>query len=58
MCGPRFPGLQIVKAVRAKSSTYLAAGAPPQLLIVDVSDSTKPMSAMLPIIAAFAEDTR
>src|SRR5262249_30885579 len=37
---------------------YLAAGAPPKVLIVDVSDSNKPLSAMLPIIAAFAEDTR
>ena len=58
VCGPRFPGLQIVNGGTREVVDYLAAGAPPKLLIVDVSDSAKPMSAMLPIIAAFAEDTK
>ena len=58
VCGPRFPGLQIVNGGTREVVDYLAAGAPPRLLIVDVSDSAKPMSAMLPIIAAFAEDTK
>ncbi len=58
VCGPRFPGLQIVNGGTREVVDYLAAGAPPKLLIVDVSDSAKPMSAMQPIIAAFAEDTK
>jgi pilus assembly protein CpaE len=58
VCGPRFPGLQIINGGTREVVDYLAAGAPPRLLIVDVSDSAKPMSAMLPIIAAFAEDTK
>jgi pilus assembly protein CpaE len=58
VCGSRFPGLQIINGGTREVVDYLAAGAPPKLLIVDVSDSAKPMSAMLPIIAAFAEDTK
>jgi pilus assembly protein CpaE len=54
----RFPGLQIHQGGAKEAVDYLAAGAPPKVLIIDVSDSNKPLSAMLPIIAAFAEDTR
>ena len=58
LCQPVFPGLQIQQGGAKEAVDYLAAGAPPKILIVDVSDSNKPLSAMLPIIAAFAEDTR
>lgn len=54
----RFPGLQVHQGGAKEAVDYLAAGAPPKILIIDVSDSNKPLSAMLPIIAAFAEDTR
>ena len=58
LCQPVFPGFQIQHGGAKEAVDYLAAGAPPKILIVDVSDSNKPLSAMLPIIAAFAEDTR
>src|SRR5262247_908198 len=58
VCQPLFPGLQVMQGGAKEAVDYLAAGAPPRILIVDVSDSNKPLSAMLPIIAAFAEDTR
>jgi len=58
VCEPLFPGLQVHQGGAKEAVDYLAAGAPPKILVVDVSDSNKPLSAMLPIIAAFAEDTR
>ena len=58
ICQPVFPGLQVHQGGAKEAVDYLAAGAPPKILIVDVSNSNKPLSAMLPIIAAFAEDTR
>jgi pilus assembly protein CpaE len=58
VCQPHFPGLQVHQGGTKEAVDYLAAGAPPKILIVDVSDSSNPLSAMLPIIAAFAEDTR
>src|SRR5215470_14044629 len=58
VCQGIFPGLQVMQGGAKEAVDYLAAGAPPKILIVDVSDSNKPLSAMLPIIAAFAEDTR
>ncbi len=58
VCQSRYPGLQMMQGGTREAVDYLAAGAPPKVLIVDVSDSNKPLSAMLPIIAAFAEDTR
>src|SRR5882672_631208 len=58
LCQPVFPGLQVHDGGPKEAVDYLAAGAPPKILIVDVSDANKPLSAMLPIIAAFAEDTR
>lgn len=58
VCGMHFSGLQVHNGGTKEAVDYLAAGAPPKVLIVDVSDSNKPLSAMLPIIAAFAEDTR
>src|SRR5262250_1744249 len=58
LCQPVFSGLQVHQGGAKEAVDYLAAGAPPKILIVDVSDSSKPLSAMLPIIAAFAEDTR
>src|SRR5215468_4138329 len=58
VCQPMFPGLQVHQGGTKEAVDYLAAGAPPKILMVDVSDSNKPLSAMLPIIAAFAEDTR
>jgi pilus assembly protein CpaE len=58
VCQPRYPGFSIMQGGTREAVDYLAAGAPPKVLIIDVSDSNKPLSAMLPIIAAFAEDTR
>src|SRR5215475_6612796 len=58
VCQSHFPGVQVKQGGTREAVDYLAAGAPPRVLIVDVSDSNKPLSAMLPIIAAFAEDTR
>ena len=58
VCQSHFPGVQVKDGGTREAVDYLAAGAPPKVLIVDVSDSNKPLSAMLPIIAAFAEDTR
>ena len=58
VCESHFPGVQVKQGGTREAVDHLAAGAPPKVLIVDVSDSNKPLSAMLPIIAAFAEDTR
>jgi pilus assembly protein CpaE len=57
-CQSRFPGLQVETGGTKEAVDYLSSGAPPRVLIVDVSDSNKPLTAMLPIVAAFAEDTR
>ncbi len=37
---------------------YLADTAPPKVLIVDIGDSSAPLTAMLSLTAAFSEDTR
>jgi len=58
VCESHFPSVQVKQDGTREAVDHLAAGAPPKVLIVDVSDSNKPLSAMLPIIAAFAEDTR
>src|SRR5215467_10640558 len=58
VCESHFPGVQVKQGGTREAVDFLAAGAPPKILMVDVSDSNKPLSAMLPIIAAFAEDTR
>ena len=57
-CQSRFPGLEVQAGGTKEAVDFLSSGAPPRVLIVDVSDSNKPLTAMLPIVAAFAEDTR
>lgn len=37
---------------------YLADNAPPKVLIVDIGDTSAPLTAMLSLTAAFSEDTR
>lgn len=42
----------------AQCLAYLAEVPPPKVLIVDISESNQPLSAMLSLTAAFTEDTR
>jgi len=39
LCQPVFPGLQVHDGGPKEAVDYLAAGAPPKILIVDVSDA-------------------
>lgn len=57
-CEPRFPGFRAKDGGSREALEYLADGKAPRLLIVDVSDASNPLTALLPIIAAFAEQTR
>lgn len=58
VCGLRFPNLRVRDGGSREALEYLAEGGRPKLLIVDVSDSHSPLTALLPIIAAFAEQTK
>jgi pilus assembly protein CpaE len=57
-CQPRFPGFRVRDGGSREALEYLADGKSIKLLIVDVSDSSNPLTALLPIIAAYAEQTR
>jgi pilus assembly protein CpaE len=57
-CQPRFPGFRVRDGGSREALEYLADGRAPKVLIIDVSDSSNPLTALLPIIAAFAEQTR
>jgi pilus assembly protein CpaE len=57
-CQPRFPGFRVRDGGSREALEYLADGKAPKVLIVDVSDTNNPLTALLPIIAAFAEQTR
>ncbi len=58
VCQTRFPGFRARDGGSREALEFLADGTPPKLLIVDVSDSQSPLTALLPIIAAFADKMR
>jgi pilus assembly protein CpaE len=58
VCEPRFPGFRVRDGGSREALEHLADGATPKLLIIDVSDTSNPLTALLPIIASFAEQTR
>lgn len=58
VCSSRFSAFSVRDGGSREALEYLADGATPQLLIVDVSDSPNPLTALLPIIASFAEQTK
>lgn len=58
VCQSRFPGFRARDGGSREALEFLADGTPPKLLIVDVSDSQNPLTALLPIIATFADKMR
>lgn len=57
-CQPYYPDVQVRDGMSRQALEWLAESAPPKVLIVDVSDAAKPLSAILPIIAALEDRTR
>lgn len=58
VCQTRFPGFRARDGGGREALEFLADGKAPKLLIIDVSDASNPLTALLPIIAAYAEQTR
>jgi pilus assembly protein CpaE len=58
VCQARFPGFRARDGGSREALEFLADGKTPKLLIVDVSDASNPLTALLPIIAAYSEQTR
>jgi len=58
VCQPRYPGFRVRDGGSREALEFLASGPAPKVLIVDVSDAQNPLTALLPIIASFAEQTR
>lgn len=58
VCGLRFPGLRVRDGGSREALEYMADGAKPKLLVVDVGDSSNPLTALLPILASFADQTK
>lgn len=58
VCEQRFPSVLVRDGGTREALEYLAESGPPRVLIVDVTDSPSPLTAMLPIVAAFSEETR
>jgi pilus assembly protein CpaE len=57
-CQPIYPDVEVRDGMSRQALEWLAESAPPKVLIVDVSDAAKPLSAILPIIAALEDRTR
>lgn len=57
-CEGQFPTLVVREGGSREALAYLGDSPAPRVLIVDLSDAAKPLSAVLPIMAAFAEETR
>jgi len=57
-CEPRFLSVLLRDGGSREALEYLSDGAPPRVLIVDVSDSQNPLTAVLPITTTFGETTR
>jgi pilus assembly protein CpaE len=58
VCQARFPGFRARDGGSREALEFLADGKTPKLLIIDVSDAANPLTALLPIIAAYSEQTR
>ena len=58
VCQTRFPGFRARDGGSREALEFLADGKAPKLLIIDVSDASNPLTALLPIMAAYAEQTR
>ncbi|MGE3968036.1 MAG: P-loop NTPase [Dongiaceae bacterium] len=57
-CQQLFGKSQVRDGGSREALEYLSAGSAPKVLIVDITDATKPLNALLPIIAAFIDDTK
>ncbi|MEX1206525.1 MAG: AAA family ATPase [Dongiaceae bacterium] len=57
-CEPRFLSVLLRDGGSREALEYLSDGAPPRVLIVDVTDSQNPLTAVLPITTTFGETTR
>ena len=57
-CEPRFLSVLLRDGGSREALEYLAEGVPPRVLIVDVTDSQNPLTAVLPITTTFGETTR
>jgi pilus assembly protein CpaE len=57
-CQGRYPDLDLRDGSSRQALEWMADGTAPKVLIIDVSDAAKPLSAILPILAALDERTR
>jgi len=57
-CERQFPRHLVRDGGTREALEYLAENEPPRVLVVDVTDSQNPLNAMLPIVAAFSDETR
>ncbi len=58
VCEPRFPLLKVRDGGSREAMEILAGSSPPNVLILDVSDTPKPLTAIMPIVATFADGTK
>jgi pilus assembly protein CpaE len=56
-CQPRYPQLDVRDGTSRQVLEWLAEAKPPAVLVVDVSDAPKPLTALLPILAALEDRT-
>jgi pilus assembly protein CpaE len=57
-CQQLFGKAQVRDGGSREALEYLSSGTAPKVLIVDITDAAKPLNALLPIIAAFIDDTK
>ncbi len=56
-CQARYDSLEVRDGTSREALEWLAEAPPPKVLIVDVSDAAKPLTAILPILAALEDRT-
>jgi len=57
-CQQLFGKSQVRDGGSREALEFLSTGSAPKVLIVDITDAAKPLNALLPIVAAFIDDTK
>jgi len=58
VCEQRFPLLRLRDGSSREAMEILAGSSPPAVLILDISDAPKPLTAIMPIMATFGDNTK
>jgi pilus assembly protein CpaE len=58
VCEQRFPLLRLRDGSSREALEILAGSSPPAVLILDISDAPKPLTAIMPIMATFGDNTK